>query len=252
MSDIKLTLSKKSKRAPSIEEEARWMEEEGPLFYPLGANRPRAAQPGCWVYFIRDRQLVARAHADKFVLFDKATELHSYSGMLEQGTGWHVQCSRMELARVRPPAGGFQGFWYVRGQEQSEFESAFEPYVACGRQLLGDEVDESQLYHEGTVRQISVNAYERDPAARSACLAHYGTDCAVCGFSFQEVYGEIGEGSIHVHHLIPLAAIGRDYVVDAINDLRPVCPNCHAVIHLRRPPHSIKEVRHMLRRQDTT
>jgi hypothetical protein len=204
------------------------------------------------VYFIRDRQLVARARADEFVLFDTATKLYSYSGMPEQGTGWHVQCSRMDLARVRPPTEGFQGFRYVRDQEQRQFESAFAPYAACERQRLADEVDEPQLYHEGTVRQISVNAYERDPTARSACIAHYGTDCAICGFSFQEVYGEIGEGFIHVHHLIPLSAIGRDYVVDAINDLRPVCPNCHAVIHLRRPPYSIEEVRHMLRRQDTT
>jgi 5-methylcytosine-specific restriction enzyme A len=29
--------------------------------------------------------------------------------------------------------------------------------------------------------------------------------------------------------------------------LRPVCPNCHAVLHLRTPPFSIDEARAMLR-----
>jgi hypothetical protein len=41
MSNIKLTLSTNpAKHAPSIEVEARWLEEEGELWYPLGRNRP--------------------------------------------------------------------------------------------------------------------------------------------------------------------------------------------------------------------
>jgi predicted HNH restriction endonuclease len=34
--------------------------------------------------------------------------------------------------------------------------------------------------------------------------------------------------------------------VDPIQDLRPVCPNCHAVIHRGDPIHSIEAVRAML------
>jgi len=36
-----------------------------------------------------------------------------------------------------------------------------------------------------------------------------------------------------VHHLVPISKIGKKYRVDPIKDLRPVCPNCHAVIHLK-------------------
>jgi predicted HNH restriction endonuclease len=43
-----------------------------------------------------------------------------------------------------------------------------------------------------------------------------------------------------------LASIGKEYVVNPVKDLRPVCSNCHAVIHLRQPPYSIDEVKHML------
>jgi 5-methylcytosine-specific restriction protein A len=36
------------------------------------------------------------------------------------------------------------------------------------------------------------------------------------------------------------------YAVNPITDLRPVCPNCHAVVHLGGCTRSIDEVREML------
>jgi predicted HNH restriction endonuclease len=56
-------------------------------------------------------------------------------------------------------------------------------------------------------------------------------DPIVCGFDFVAAYGELGDGFIHVHHVRPLSDIGEEYEVDPIKDLRPVCPNCHAMIH---------------------
>jgi 5-methylcytosine-specific restriction protein A len=69
----------------------------------------------------------------------------------------------------------------------------------------------------------------------------------VCGFNGGDAYGELGEGLIHVHHKIEIAEVGKEYEVDPINDLIPVCPNCHAMIHRRRPAFSIEEVRKMVR-----
>ena len=34
-----------------------------------------------------------------------------------------------------------------------------------------------------------------------------------------------------MHHIVPLAEIKEDYVVDPVKDLIPVCPNCHMVLH---------------------
>ena len=82
--------------------------------------------------------------------------------------------------------------------------------------------------------------------ARDACLRHYGRSCAACGFNFEANYGEATAGYIHVHHVIPMAQVGTEYELHPIRDLRPVCPNCHAVIHRREPPFSIEEIKHML------
>lgn len=102
------------------------------------------------------------------------------------------------------------------------------------------------VYEEGALREIVLEAIERDPRARAACIDAYGTQCAVCGMSFKERYGDAASGLIHVHHLKPLRRNSAARETDAIRDLRPVCPNCHAVIHRRRKPYSIKEVKTML------
>lgn len=100
-----------------------------------------------------------------------------------------------------------------------------------------------EKFVEGATRLVAVNAYERNSQARAACVAHYGSICVVCGFDFQKSYGEIGEGFIHVHHLRDLAGIGTEYEVDPIADLRPVCPNCHAMLHVESPAMSIETLK---------
>lgn len=120
-------------------------------------------------------------------------------------------------------------------------------WVSSGGQSLPEEVRLTGQFTEGALCRVVVNAYERSTAAREACIAHYGTRCAACGFSFGETYGEAGADFIHVHHLRSLADIGSEYVVDPIEDLRPVCANCHSIIH-RRPnqPYTLNEIRQFL------
>jgi 5-methylcytosine-specific restriction protein A len=99
---------------------------------------------------------------------------------------------------------------------------------------------------EGARLTIQVNAFERNPEARSKCIDYYGARCMVCGFSFEDTYGPVAKDYIHVHHLKPLSLINQEYTVDPIKNLRPVCPNCHAMIHQRTPPYRIEEVKAML------
>jgi hypothetical protein len=113
-------------------------------------------------------------------------------------------------------------------------------------QWPGDIAD-GAAFVEGAMRQIIVNAYERSPEARKACIANYGTECVICGVCLGDVYGKAADGLIHVHHLHELSGIGKEYVIDPINDLRPVCPNCHAVLHLRKPAYTIEEMKGFLR-----
>lgn len=110
---------------------------------------------------------------------------------------------------------------------------------------LADEVPDAK-YCEGATRSVVVNWYERSPDARRACISAHGTKCVVCGFDFGAAYGKEAEGVIHVHHLNPLALSQGEHTVDPVRDLRPVCPNCHAVIHLGGVCRTIDEVRAML------
>lgn len=111
---------------------------------------------------------------------------------------------------------------------------------------LSEEVSDDQKLVEGSVCQVSINSYERNPEARRRCIEHYGTSCCVCGFNFEEKFGPVAQGFIHVHHLKPLSEIQEEYEVDSIADLRPVCPNCHAMIHLGGKTRSIEEVKSLL------
>ena len=127
------------------------------------------------------------------------------------------------------------------------FDEASQPHP----ERPPEEVPEAETYIEGAKQQITVNAYERNPAARRRCLEHYGTNCAVCGFNFETVYGDLGKGFIHVHHLRPLGDVREEYALDPIADLRPVCPNCHAMIHARPVAFRIEELRSLMRWKPT-
>ena len=108
--------------------------------------------------------------------------------------------------------------------------------------LYPDEVPPGSEHCEGAVSKVLVNRYERDPAARRACLEHYGPVCMVCEIDFAEWYGARGEGFIHVHHITPVSELGPDYRIDPIKDLIPVCPNCHAMLH-RTPAITFQDLR---------
>jgi 5-methylcytosine-specific restriction protein A len=63
---------------------------------------------------------------------------------------------------------------------------------------------------------------------------------------FEKVYGAIGKKYIHVHHVIPLSEIRKEYALDPVKDLVPVCPNCHAIIHRTQPPLTVKQLKEHL------
>lgn len=133
------------------------------------------------------------------------------------------------------------GYSYVPVHRlESESESFSHP----------DEVGHPEQFVEGAVRRVAVNSYERNAKAREACINHYGVSCFVCELNFERTYGEVGRGFIHVHHLKPLGSIGEGCKVDPIEDLRPVCPNCHAMLHRKNPPYAPEELVNLMRRDE--
>jgi len=108
--------------------------------------------------------------------------------------------------------------------------------------VIPEEIVNPDKYQEGSTKTISVNVYERNSKARKKCIEHFGDNCTICGFNFGAVFGELGEGFIHVHHLKPLSEIKESYNLDPITDLRPVCPNCHSMLHRQVPALSIEDL----------
>ena len=141
-----------------------------------------------------------------------------------------------------------QGFtWYLAEPlaEAMIAEGMVQRYQAEQKTLYPEIINESLF--EGAKRTITVNSYERNPEARKKCIDYYGHQCLVCGFDFEKVYGEVGKEFIHVHHLKEIASIGETYQINPVTDLRPVCPNCHAMLHRKNPAYTIEELQNLIR-----
>jgi 5-methylcytosine-specific restriction enzyme A len=100
---------------------------------------------------------------------------------------------------------------------------------------------------EGKEIKTIIKKYERSRVNRAACIEHHGIKCKICELSFSEQYSPIGEGFIHVHHLKPLSALQGSYIIDPVNDLIPVCPNCHSMIHKKDPPYTLEEIQNIFK-----
>ena len=93
------------------------------------------------------------------------------------------------------------------------------------------------VLEEGAIKDMHISKRERNPELRRACIEHYMAThdgriaCEACGMAFGEVYGEVGEGYIEVHHLSPISQTEGAHEVDPKADLVPLCANCHAMIH---------------------
>jgi predicted HNH restriction endonuclease len=188
---------------------------------------PSHAKPGCWVYFIRQGLVAARAKVQGFVHRKKITQsLRTYSGQRARPAEWNVKCSSMHMPKTRVLHRSFQGFQYVTAEEAKTFRRAFDGPLNPVKPLT------SQVFFEGAIRGMLRDTNKRAPAARDLCIMHYGCACVICGIEFECVYGSIAAGFIHVHHMRPFADRKGERRTDPVKHLRPVCPNCHAVLHL--------------------
>lgn len=142
--------------------------------------------------------------------------------------------------------------------DQSPYED--EPLTVTNKMLAGKTKNATLIqrfttstpnvltYQEGQSFQVTTDRYERSNAARKACIAHHGSNCVICHFDFGLVYGTSMQGFVHVHHVESISRSGKNRDVDPVNDLRPVCPNCHAVLHFNKVALSITAVRKLVRR----
>ena len=230
------------------------------------AGLPRDSKGGNW-----DTGIVE--HENEFVIFANVGTAgrtgHDYSNWWEgEHFRWsHKRSSRLSWSSVqRLLEDGRRIHLFWRDSNSAPFEYAglaktievldktpveilwsFEDGTLDETFFQGPDEVHLEEYREGTAHQVLVNIYERNAIARRVCINHYGTSCAFCGLNFEDIYGPTGAGYIHVHHLVPLSDCGEGYQVDPVKDLRPTCPNCHAMAHRRNPPFSVEEIQLMLK-----
>lgn len=94
------------------------------------------------------------------------------------------------------------------------------------------------IIEEGFTKFSQVKTKARSRKLVEIAKEHYLQDgklfCSACNFNFEDFYGEIGKGYIEIHHLSPIFAYEDNLeqsINDALNNVAPVCSNCHRVIH---------------------
>ena len=69
--------------------------------------------------------------------------------------------------------------------------------------------------------------------------------CEACGFDFQKVYGELGEGFIECHHNNPLAERKTNEKTSP-SDLTLLCSNCHRMIHRTKKWLTVEQLKRLI------
>lgn len=105
---------------------------------------------------------------------------------------------------------------------------------------------------EGSYNTVETKVYKRSKKLRDAAIDSFKNQygaliCDICSFDYEVKYGNIGKGFIEVHHRKPIFMYeGSDEaktIHEAIKNLAPLCANCHRMIHRKKPPYSIDNIK---------
>jgi len=91
---------------------------------------------------------------------------------------------------------------------------------------------------------------ERNGRLAADAKRFHGATCMVCGFNFEEKYGQRGRGYIEAHHVVPFAQLASEpepVLLDPTTDFVVVCANCHRMLHRSSPAMTPQELRDLLR-----
>lgn len=115
--------------------------------------------------------------------------------------------------------------------------------------------DEKEMVVEGKTIFKETKHKKRCTKLRNAVIQKFTKEnghisCSVCGFDFEEVYKELGKGYIEIHHEVPIYQYSDEgfgqYVEEAVKNMKPLCANCHRMIHRQKNPLSIEELKRIV------
>jgi 5-methylcytosine-specific restriction protein A len=126
-------------------------------------------------------------------------------------------------------------------------KSVMIPLIASMAELIGYDTIPQKGFIEGDLTQTLINKRERNPRNRLLCLSIHGDSCGVCKSNPKIDFGTILGEILEVHHIEPLSEIEAAKVYDPKKDLIPLCPNCHRMIHKRKPAYTPDELRELIK-----
>lgn len=97
-----------------------------------------------------------------------------------------------------------------------------------------------EIISEGKISTRNIKVRERSSKLRKIAIEQFTHNniiyCKCCGFNFTNHYGEVyGKDCIEIHHIKPIFQYQEEtfeqLIEKALQNLLPVCPNCHRVIH---------------------
>jgi hypothetical protein len=115
---------------------------------------------------------------------------------------------------------------------------------------LKEMVKEQQEYLEGFKREVTRELRARNRSVVEEAKRRFGVTCVVCGFNFGNFYGPSAHGFIEGHHLEAMATYHGPRKVTA-SQIRPVCANCHRMLHRGKQLLSIERLKRMIREEGT-
>lgn len=111
---------------------------------------------------------------------------------------------------------------------------------------------EDDMVSEGKASTRNVKTIERSSKLRQFAVQKQQEkgdfSCSICGFNFEQVYGELGKEYIQFHHIKPLseytdAELSDQALKDALSNLIPLCPNCHCMVHKSKEPDPVAHIK---------
>lgn len=133
------------------------------------------------------------------------------------------------------------------------FYNAPEADLLLAQEFQLDPSDESFLEGEARLRLHLTRERNRSLVARAkqTWLQQQSGEpsCAICDFSFLQAYGTMGSGFIEAHHIRPISSLRPDTLV-TLDDLIPICSNCHSIVHRFQPWPTVDELRKIVHRAE--
>ncbi len=168
----------------------------------------------------------------------------------EKPHGWYVHLefdlNRCRLLLAKPIHASIVRQWvhYPRKNvvNLERFENELHrlvPWNSGKRKRKVSVVDDEESFPEGREVYELHRARERNSrvikvAKRKRIKADSLLRCEICGFSFVETYGQLGQGFIEAHHTIPVSQLSGE-IETKVEDIALVCSNCHRMLHRHRP-----------------